>query len=82
MDNNNQVDDFMTDPLAGMLSKPAHLYTEQELDEFVAKTRQMRNSTQMMKAEMQKDVAKVKTESKPKPVARVDTKALNDLLDL
>lgn len=74
--------DFMTDPLAGMLSKPAHLYAEQELDDFVARTRQMRNSTQMMKAEMQKDVAKVKTEPKPKTVAKVDTKALDDLLDL
>jgi len=74
--------DFMTDPLSGMLSKPAHLYTEQELDDFVQRTRQMRNSTQMMKAEMQKDVAKVKTEPKSKAVVKVDTKALNDLLDL
>jgi len=77
--------DFMTDPLVGMLSKPAHLLSDAELDAFVAQTRQARNSTQMLKAAMAQDAAKVKVEkvAKKEPkVEKVDTKALDDLLFL
>ena len=79
------VDDFMTDPLAGMMHKPAHLYTEAELDDFVARTRQMRNSTQMMKAAMQEDVAKVKVAKEKTAkvvVTSVNKAALDDLMNL
>lgn len=85
MDNDIIDNDFMTDPLAGMMSKPAHLYTEAELDEFVARTRQMRNSTQMMKAAMQEDVAKVKVvkeKTAKMVVPSVNKAALEDLMNL
>lgn len=72
--------DFMTDPLAGLLPKPMDEMTDEELQLFVTNIRALRTSSQMLKAEMNQSVEKVKTTKEKKQAQPMQQSVLNNLL--
>lgn len=70
----------MTDPLAGLLPKPMDEMTDEELQLFVTNIRALRTSSQMLKAEMNQSVEKVKTTKEKKQAQSMQQSVLNNLL--
>ena len=73
----NSEDDFLTAPLKGLMPKPMQEMTEEELRQFAQEIRQMRQSYQTYKAEIEKhEEARGTTVTKP---AKVSLKEFDEL---
>lgn len=74
-----QEEDFLTAPLMGLCQKPLHLMTPQERENHVTMLRQLQQSAQTFKAEVEKaeeevvKVKKVKGAAKRSTASEIDS---------
>ena len=72
-------EDFLSEPLSGLEPKPGHLMTESELREYVVMVRNLRQSYQSFKADVE---AKAEAKSpKARKKASEDKAGLSNLLE-
>ena len=81
-DSPEEMEDFLTAPLMGLCPKPLHLMTEEERKNHVLMLRQLQQSAQTFKAELEKKEEEVVKVRKAKgPSKKVTASDIDSLLE-